>query len=87
MNHVMRKPVFTSMLYANNSLISDFVVCCLDSIIPLISIAEISSLYLASVAEQAGLGPTWSQSPKTGFLVTSSNGVQRLKLWETIKDI
>ena len=57
------------MLYANNkgadqsahlrSLISAFVVSCLDSIIARISNCEISSLYLASVAAQA---------PKTGFL-------------------
>ena len=52
------------------SLISTFVVRCLASIIPLVSISEISSLYLASEAEQAGLSLTWSQSPKTGFLVT-----------------
>ena len=68
------------MPYANNkvadqpahprSLISAFVVRCLDSIIPLVSISEISSLYLASVAAQAGLCLTWSQTPKTGFLVT-----------------
>ena len=66
--------------YANNkgadqlahpcSLISTFVVRCLDSITPLVSISEISSLYLASVAEQAGLGLTWSQTLKAGFLVT-----------------
>ena len=53
------------MLYANNkgadqpahprSLISAFVVGCLDSIIPLVSIPKISSHYLASVAVQAGL--------------------------------
>ena len=36
------------------SLISTFVVRCLDSIIPLVSISEISSLCLASVAAQAG---------------------------------
>ena len=51
------------------SLISTFVLCCLDSIIPLLAIAKISSLYLASVAAQAGLCLTWSQTPKTGFLV------------------
>ena len=66
--------------YANNkgtdqpallrNLISAFVVRCLDSSIPLGSISEISSLYLASVAEQAGLSLHWSQTPKTGFLVT-----------------
>ena len=43
---------------------------CLDSIIPLVSISETSSLYLASLAAQAGLCLTWSQTPKTGFLST-----------------
>ena len=72
----MRKP----MPYANNkgadqpahprSLISAFVIHCLDSIISLVSISEVSSLYLASVAVQAGLSLTWSKTPKTGFLVT-----------------
>ena len=51
MSHVMRKPV---LVYANNkgadqpahprSLISAFVVRCLDSIIPLLNIAEILRL-------------------------------------------
>ena len=36
---------------------------------PLVSISEISSLYLASVAAQAGLSLPWSQTTKTGFLV------------------
>ena len=66
--------------YANNkgtdqpahpcSLISAFVIRCLASIIPLVSISEILSLCLVSVAEQASLSLTWSQTPKTGFLVT-----------------
>ena len=47
------------------SLISAFVVRCLDSIIPLVSISEISSLYLASVAAQASLSLPWSQTLKT----------------------
>ena len=61
--------------YANNkgadqpahprSLISTFVVCCLDSVIPHLAIAEISRLYLISEADL-----TWSQTPKAGFLVT-----------------
>ena len=50
------------------SLISVFVVHCLDSLIPLVSISEISSLYLVSVTAQAGLSLSWSQTPKTGFL-------------------
>ena len=68
------------MPYANNigadqsahprSLISAFVVCCLDSIIPVFDKAEISRPKLVSVAEEAGLSFTWSQIPKTGFLVT-----------------
>ena len=72
------------MQYANNkgadqpahpsSLISTYVVCCLDGIIPLFSTSKISSLYLASVAGQAGLSLPWSQTLKTGFLV------MRLKL-------
>ena len=42
----------------------------LDSIITLVSISKISSLYLASLAEQAGLSLTRSKTPKTGFLMT-----------------
>ena len=51
------------------SLISAFVPRCLDSIIPLLAIAEISRLYLASEAEQPCLSFTWSGTPRTGFLV------------------
>ena len=68
------------MQYANNkgvdqpaharSLIGTFVFRCLDSIIPLVSRSEISNLYLASVAAQAGLSLPWSQTPKKSFLVT-----------------
>ena len=68
------------MLYANNkgadqpahphSVISAFVVRCLDGVMPPVSIPEISNLYLASVAALTGLGLTWSKPPKTGFLVT-----------------
>ena len=64
------------MPYANNkgadqpahprSLISTFVVRCLEGIIPLVSTPIISSLQLASVAEQTGLSLPWSQNPKKG---------------------
>ena len=67
------------MPYANNkgadqpacprSLISAFVVRCLDTIIPPLAIAKLSRLKLASIAVQAGLSLTWLQTPKTGFLV------------------
>ena len=63
--------------YANNkdadrpahphSLISTFIVRCLDSIISLVSISEISRLWLASVAEQVSLSLTWSQTSKDRF--------------------
>ena len=47
-----------------------FLVHCLDSIISLVSISEISSLYLDSLAAQAGLRLPWPKTLKTGFLVT-----------------
>ena len=62
------------MPYANNegadhsahprSLISAFVVRCLDSVMSLVSVTKISSLLLASVAEQASLSLTWSETPE-----------------------
>ena len=55
------------------SLISAFVVRCLENIMPLVSITEIPSLYLASVTAQAGLSLPWSQNPQTGFLVMRLN--------------
>ena len=68
------------MPYANNrsadqsahlcSLISAFVVHCLDNIIPIPAKSKIFRLKLASEAEQASLSLTLSQTPKTGFLVT-----------------
>ena len=80
------------MPYANNkgadqpghphSLISAFVVRCLDSIIPLLAIAEISRLYVASVAVQTGLSLNWSKPPKTGFLVTRLKcGINVVGFW------
>ena len=71
------------MLNANNkgtdqpahphSLISAFVGHCLDSIIPLVSISQISNLYLASVAAQTGLCFTWSQPRRQVFSWRGSN--------------
>ena len=75
MSHVMRKPVYAiceqhwrRSACASAQSDSAFVVRCRDSII--VSISEISSLKLASVAVQAGLSLNWSQTQKTGFLVT-----------------
>ena len=74
----MRKPVYAHMRTTKahlRSLISAFVVRCLDSIISLLStcISDISNLYIASVAVQACLSLTWSKTLKTGFLVTWLN--------------
>ena len=71
----MRKPIYVlceqqrrRSACASAQSDSAFVVRCLDSIT--VSISEISSLCLASVAEQAGLSLPWSQTPKAGFLAT-----------------
>ena len=73
----MRKP---ALPYANNkgadqpahphSLISAFVIRCLDSIILPVSISEMSGLQLVSIVEQVGSSFIWSQTRKSGFLVT-----------------
>ena len=43
--------------------------CYIDSRIPLRPKSEISSLLPSSVAVQTGLCQTWSETPKTGFLM------------------
>ena len=65
------------MSYSNNkdadqpahprSLISAFVIPYLDSVMSLVSVTEISSLMLASVAEQASFSLTWSETPEDTF--------------------
>ena len=65
------------MLYANNkgadqpvhrrSLISAFVFGCQESIIRLVSISEVPSIYLDSVAEDAGLSLHWLQTRRQVF--------------------
>ena len=41
-----------------------------DSTIPLLPTSEIASLWPSSVAVQTGLCRTWSDTLKTGFLIT-----------------
>ena len=65
------------MPYANNkgadqpahprSLISTFVVRCLDSMICILARSKVSRFWLVSVAEQAGLNLTWSKIPEDTF--------------------
>ena len=52
------------------SLISAFVICFLDSFTYRLATREISSFKLVSLAEQAGLNLTFSETPKTGFLAS-----------------
>ena len=71
------------MSYANNkgtdqpvhprSLISAFVVCCLGSVMSVVSITKISNLLLASVAEQDSLSLTWSETHKDTFFHDKEN--------------
>ena len=66
------------MPYANNkgadqpahlhSLISTFIVRCLDSMICILALSKVSRFYLFSVAEQAGLNLTWLKIPEDTFL-------------------
>ena len=72
LSHVIRKPNIkgADQPAQPRSLISAFVVRCLDSIILLLATAEISRLQLASDDEQPGLSLIWSETPKIGFLIT-----------------
>ena len=49
------------------SLISAFVVRCLDSVMSLDSVTKIPSTMLASVAEQASMSLTWLETPEDTF--------------------
>ena len=65
------------MLYANNKgadqpahprrLISAFFIRCLDSVMSLVCLTNISSHMLASVAEQPSLSLTWSENLEDTF--------------------
>ena len=61
-----------------HSMITAFVVHCLDSTIPLLAVAEISRPKLVSVAEQAGLSLNLSKIPKAGIVVTCSYMSRRM---------
>ena len=65
----MRKPVYAicEQERRRSACASAFVIHCLDRIIPLFAIAEISRLKLVSVAEQAGLSLNWAQTPEDRF--------------------
>ena len=84
------------MPYANNkgadqpahptSLISAFVVRSLDSIIYLVSRSEISRFKLVSVAEQAGLNLTWSQTLEDTFSLDVAHIILYSQLYRHMSD-
>ena len=49
------------------SLITTFLVLCLDNMIYILAISKVSRFQLASVAEQAGLNLTWTKIPEDTF--------------------
>ena len=69
------------MSYANNkgadqpahprSLISALIVRCLNSVMSLVSVTTISSLMLASIAEEASLSLTWSETHDEAQVIPS----------------
>ena len=81
------------MSYANNkgadqpahlrSLISTFIVRCLDNVMSLVSLTKISSLMLVSVAEQTSLSLPWSETPEDTFSYDKAhiylNMIQKIK--------
>ena len=66
------------------SLISAFVVRYLDSVMSLVSVTKMSSLILASVAEQASLSLTWSETPENKF---SHGAAQIVSVFFTLMDL
>ena len=82
MSRATRKDVLCHMRTTKmhlRSLISAFIVHCLDSVMSLVSATKISNLMLASIAEQAGLSLTWSETPEDTF----SHDRTRMFLWRT----
>ena len=73
----MRKPAFyicenkdADQLHSNCAADQRFCFRYMDSVIPLLSKSEISSLKPSSVAVQPGLCRTWSETQRPGFLTT-----------------
>ena len=71
MGHNLRKPVFGGLRTTDpRSLISGFVIRVLETIISRLASSAIPIFWLVSVAEEAGLNLTLSETPKKGFLPT-----------------
>ena len=59
------------------SLISAFAVHCIDGVMPLVFVTKISSLILASAAEQASLSLIWLETPKDMFFHDEAHIIHR----------
>ena len=76
LSRIMRKPAFCICEKKNaGNRTADQRRCirCIDSTIPLLPKSELSSLSSSSVAVQTGLCRTWSETPKTGIVMTRLN--------------
>ena len=69
-----------------HSRISNFVVRCFDSIIPIVAKPKVSSLSLVSVAEQTGLNLTWSHKTEDRFSRDEAQ-IKQVSLLKTQNDI
>ena len=72
----MRKPDFcicenkgSDQLHGNHAAGQHFCFCYINSMFPLLSKSESSSLLTSFLVVQPGLSLTWPETPETGFLV------------------
>ena len=77
LSRVMRKPVFSicenkdaDQLRCNRAADQRLCLCYIDSSIPLLTKSKISSFWPSYVLVQPDLCQTWSETPKTSFLMT-----------------
>ena len=82
MSPVMRKPA--SCICENKGADHRLSFRYIDSTLPLLPNSEMSSFLPSSVAVHASLCLTWSETPKTGFLTTTSS--MRL-FWELFPSV
>ena len=91
MSLVIRKPAFcicknkdADQLCGNREADQRLCFSYIANTIPLLSKYKISSFWISSVAVQPGLGETWSETLKTGFLTTSP--IYVVNFWRQKRD-
>ena len=67
------------------SLISAFVICCLESTICKLATGEISIFYLVTVAEETCLKLALPETPKTGFVAMSNIAFHKIWYFKEIE--